>query len=392
MKFDRLTIAAVFVSLLGSGTNEATAADKMPLIGYSEYRCNLPGGQLASFSTMQACVINSDGTDRRILLPELNDRPNSWTQFAGWSPDGKLAIIGHGWEDPANAKWEEEHRQFRFIKAGWLYDMYLLDLETNQKVNITKIDRVSFYNTGLFFWPSDPTKLGFQAMVEGKMHPFIMDRDGRNKTDLTSEKDGFSYGFSSSPDGKRVSYHKNYQINLSDKDGSNGVQLDTGNPFNFMPRWSPDGQWLLFVSGEHYDCHPYLVKRDGSELRKIADRNGYRGVTQILDIPAFHSDSSDVPVWHPDAKSIFFTMKQGNKVELMSASLPGEQKQLTHSSPGVTNYHPVPSPDGTRVAFGSNRKGVRNQYLFDLKSERITQLTDVAPGWGAVHLHWQPGF
>jgi hypothetical protein len=38
-------------------------------------------------------------------------------------------------------------------------------------------------------------------------------------------------------------------------DGSNAVQVPTARPFNLAPAWSPDGQWLLFVAGEHDNCH-----------------------------------------------------------------------------------------------------------------------------------------
>ena len=69
-------------------------------------------------------------------------------------------------------------------KAG-CYDSYLVTLSSGQAENVTAVDRVSFYNSGLFFWPNDAGKLGFTALIDGNSHPFRMDRDGRNKTDLT---------------------------------------------------------------------------------------------------------------------------------------------------------------------------------------------------------------
>ena len=50
-----------------------------------------------------------DGNGRRLVAEGLSREPDSWTQFAGWSPDGRLAIVGRGWESPENARWEEEH-------------------------------------------------------------------------------------------------------------------------------------------------------------------------------------------------------------------------------------------------------------------------------------------
>src|SRR5262245_20241483 len=243
-------------------------------IGYTELRTNLPGGRHANVRTMRAVTVMSDGSGRRVLAEELVREPDAWTQFAGWSPDGKLAVLGRGWQSPANAKWEEENRQFRHVKEGWLYDSYLLDLATGKATNVTAVERVSHYNAGLFFWPKDPTKLGFTALIDGNSHPFRMDRDGRNKLNLTKESKGFAYGFNSSRDGKRIAYHENYQVYVADADGSNAVRVKTDKPFNFVPTWSPDGKWVLFLSGEHYDCHPHLVRADGSGLTKLADRGG----------------------------------------------------------------------------------------------------------------------
>src|SRR5207253_11458661 len=142
---------------------------------------------------------------------------------------------------------------------GWRLDQYLVDLATGKLTNLTAVERVSEYNSGLFYWPNNPKKLGFQALIAGNSHPYSMDLDGRNKKNLTKESSEFAYGFSASPDGQRISYHKSYQVYLADADGSNAQRVQTGQPFNFVPQWSPDGQWLLFVAGEHYDCHPYVV-------------------------------------------------------------------------------------------------------------------------------------
>ena len=277
-----------------------------------------------------------------MLAEELADEPDAWTQFAGWSPDGKTAIIGRGWQSPENAKWEEEHKPVPLhARTAGCYDSYLVDLATGKATNVTAVERVSFYNSGLFFWPGDPTKLGFTALIDGNSHPFRMDRDGRNKVDLTKDSKEFAYGFSSSPDGKRIAYHKNYQVYLADADGSNAVHVKTGQPFNFVPTWSPDGKWVLFLSGEHYDCHPHLVRADGTGLKKLADRGGYRGVIEFLDVPDFHGGSSDMPVWSADGKSVFYTAKVGKSVELFQATLDGKATQLTKSPAGDAALPPA---------------------------------------------------
>lgn len=380
--------ALAFVGI-ASGADEPQMS--LPLVGYNEHRSNSPGGRHANVSTNRAMVVKADGTERRSIGGELVNEAGTWTQFAGWSPDGETAVVLRGWESVENAQWEEEHKTFRFTPEGWLVDSYLVDVATGKVENVTGVERVSFYNSGLFFWPEDPTKLGFTALIGGNSKPFSMDLDGRNKTDLTKNSNGFAYGFSSSPDGSRISYHENYQVYLADADGSNRVHVQTGHPFVFAPRWSPDGKWLLFVSGEHYNCHPHIVRADGTGLKKLADRGGYRGVIEFLDVPDYHGGSSDVPNWSIDSQSIFYTAKIGENVELFQITLDGQTEQLTRSAEGTLHYHPTPSPDGRWIVYGSKRGGVRNLFVMRLSDRKEHAMTDVPAGQAAMHAYWQPG-
>ena len=388
MTSPRLGRAAVAPVLFAAAVVAAPPPD--PLIGYTELRTDLPDGRHANVRTMRATVVRADGTGRKPVAADLAVEPDAWTQFAGWAPVGTAAVIGQGWESPANAAWEEQHKAFRFTPEGWRYDCHVNDLATGTGANLTAVDRVSFYNTGLFFWPGDPTRLGFQALIGGESRPFVMDRDGRNKRDLTKRAKGFAYGFNASPDGKRVAYHKDYQVFLADADGGNARRVETGHPFNFCPTWSPDGAEVLFLSGAHYDCHPHLVRADGTGLRKLADRGGYRGVVEFLDVPDFHGGSSDVPAWAPDGRAVFYTARVGAGVELFRVSRDRKSERLTTSPAGTLHYHPTPSPDGRRLAYGSMRGGVRQLFVMDLTDLAERPLTALPKGRAAMWPHWQP--
>ena len=383
------------VALLGGLATTTWAEDpkptgtiSWPLIGYSEGRNDLTEGQFANWSTKRACLVHADGTGRRVIAAELASREHSWTQFGGWSPDGKEAIVLSLWESPQNAAWEREHRTFRMTE-GWLVDTCLVDPQTGAITNLTSIDRVSIYNTGLFFLP-DGSGYGFTPLIDGISKPYLMDRDGRNKRDVSASGAGFAYGYSASPDGLRISYHENYQIFVSNIDGSDKRRIDTGNPFNFAPQWSPDGQWLMFVSGEHYNCHPHVVKKDGSGLRKLSDRGGYRGVVEVLKTPDFHSESSDIPVWSADGRHVFYTAKVEGSIELMRVDLEGQLTQLTHSQSGTRHYHPAVSPDGKWILFGSDRSGTMQLVVGTTDGKESWPITAVAEGHCAMHGHWQP--
>ncbi len=375
--------------VLGSVSHGDEPREPRPLIGYTQFRTDLPGGRHANVRTMRAAVVPSEGGERRWVAAELAVDPESWTQFAGWSPDGTTAIVNRGWQSPANAAWEEEHRTFRHTAEGWLLDAYLVDIVSGQATNVTAIERVSFYNT-IFFWPNDTEKLGLTALMGGTSKPFRMDRDGRNKVDLSEGSRGFVYGFNCSPDGSRIAYHDNYQVMLANADGTGRVRIDTGQPFNFVPTWSPDGAWVLFLSGAHYNCHPHVVRANGTGLKKLADRGGYRGVVEFLDVFDFHGGSSDTPVWSADGQSIFYTAQVEAAVELCQVGLDGSQRQLTTSLPGTLHYHPQPSPDGRYLVYGSKRQGVRQLFVRRLADGSEWPLTQLTAGHGAMWPHWQP--
>lgn len=357
-------------------------------IGYTAGRNDLPEGQFYNWRTSRAAVVRADGTERREVGRDLLKDENTWTQFAGWSPDGNEAVVLSLWEDPQNAAWEREHKTFRMTE-GWLVDSCLIDIHNGKTKNLTAIDRVSIYNTGLFFLPGSQG-FGFTPLINGVSKPYLMDLDGRNKRDVSNAGTGFAYGYSASPDGKLISYHEDYQVYISEQNGANKMKIETGHPFNFAPSWSPDGEWLLFLSGEHYDCHPHIVRTDGSGLRKLASRNGYRGVVERLKFPDFHSESSDIPVWARDSKAIYYTAKVDESIELMRVDLAGKAERLSNSAPGVRHYHPSPSPNGKWVLFGSDRDGTMQLYVADADGKSARKITDVPANQCAMHGHWNP--
>jgi len=392
-------ILSINVVLAGHTLTDKPTSEQ-PLIGYTELQTNLLGGRHANVRTMRATVVRADGSGHARIADELADQTDAWTQFAGWSPDGKQAIVSRGWQDAENANWEQEHKTFRMEPKKWLLDSCLVNIATGKVSNLTAVDRVSHYNGGLFFMPEEKTlgsaaqattnRLGFTPLINGVSKPFVMDLDGRNKQDLSSTNAGFTYGYSASPDGNHISYHENYQVYIAKADGSEKRHINTGHPFDFGPRWSPDGKWLLFVSGEHYDCHPHIVRPDGTGLKKLADRAGYRGVTEFLDVDDFHGGSSDVPVWSVDSQSVFYTAKVGNNVELFQITLDSVNIQLTKTPDGTTHYHPTPSGDGRQLLYGSKRNGVRQLFVMTLADLGEIQLTHLKIGFGAMWPHWQP--
>jgi hypothetical protein len=346
-----LTVAAA--AALGPAALFAVNQDDTPpdaLIGYTEFRTDLPGGRHANVQTRRAVVVKAGGTGRRVLAEELTREEGYSTQFVSWSPDGKAARLSRDWKSEEVGKWEEEHKDFRTTGDGVRHDMYLVDLASG--------------------------KVAKETLIKEKKSEFIKN---------------LVHGRSISPDGKRSAFEDpGYRLYLADADGSNAREVKTGLRFHLMPSWSPDGSWVLFVAGEHYDCHPHVIKADGTGLKKLASRNGYRGVIDILDVYDFHDGSSDLPVWAADSQSVFYTAKVGSNVELFRVTLDGKSEQLTETPAGSMHYHPAASPDGKWLAYGSKRAGVRQLYVMRLGDKKEWRITDLKKGHAAMWPSWQP--
>src|SRR2546426_3215029 len=198
-----LAAVLVIAALAGAAGRDDTPPDA--LIGYTEFRTDLPGGRHANVKTRRAVVVKADGTGRRVLAEELTREAGYSTQFAGWSPDGKAARLSCDWKSEEVGKWEEEHKDFRTTGDGVRHDMYLVDLASGKATKQPPVER-------------------------------------KNQSELIKN---LVHGRSISPDGKRSAFEdRAYQLYLADGDGSNAKRIETGLRFHLMPSWSPDGAWV----------------------------------------------------------------------------------------------------------------------------------------------------
>jgi hypothetical protein len=89
---------------------------------------------------MRSVIVKADGTGRRVLAEELTREKGSWTQFVGWSQDGKSARLSRNWMSEENGKWEETHKDFRRTGDGFRNDMYLVDIASGKVTKQMPVD------------------------------------------------------------------------------------------------------------------------------------------------------------------------------------------------------------------------------------------------------------
>jgi Tol biopolymer transport system component len=140
------------------------------------------------------------------------------------------------------------------------------------------------------------------------------------------------------------------------------------------PAWSPDGQQLVFTGYDGGLSDLFVVRRDGSGLRRLTE-------DKYADLH---------PVWAPDGKTIAFATDRGPETNFKTLAIgnmriavydldTGSIELLDHMEQGK-NVSPQWAPDGQSIAFVSDRNGVSNIFLYELREKSLYQLTDFYTG------------
>lgn len=140
---------------------------------------------------------------------------------------------------------------------------------------------------------------------------------------------------------------------------------------DMMPRWSPDGQRLYFISNRHggRDFDLYSVDANGRGLRRITE--GLE-ITDYLEIS-------------PTGTHAVFVSEHDMNNEIYIANLAtGAVTNLSRNRANDTT--PVWSSDGTRIAFVSDRDGDEEIYVMTMLGDDLRQMTDnivydYGPAW-----------
>ena len=172
---------------------------------------------------------------------------------------------------------------------------------------------------------------------------------------------GYDYQPDCSPDGRWVAYVKYRQDAIElwvfDLEKKESHQITSGGAVNVEPRFSPDGKRLAFVSTSYNKrFHIFVADFNGGELAGVRRLTGESRNT-LLRFYYSEFDHEISPTWSPDGSDLIFVSNRGHiygtgglwrmKVE------PGSMQREIHYEETAWKARPDFSPDGKRIVYAS---------------------------------------
>lgn len=185
---------------------------------------------------------------------------------------------------------------------------------------------------------------------------------------------GVRSNLSWTPDGKRIYYSKTtkdnphwsslHDIYYYDFENEDEERVTRGLRSN-APSVSPDGTRLAYVAGSDGTLNLFVMDIDGKNSRALTE---YTQGEQVYN-----------PRWSPDGETIVFdySMKEGRDIASVPAG--GGAVRMVVATPDDERTA-LFTLDGRRLIFSSDRSGIFNIYSLDIVSGRIEQLTNVLGG------------
>jgi Tol biopolymer transport system component len=211
-------------------------------------------------------------------------------------------------------------------------------------------------------------RVGYITRSGDNLDVWIMDADGTNRKQLTSEprnveelratSDGRYFVFSARRDGRSHLYRL-------ETDGSNLTQLTDGDSIEVDSTISPDGRWVVYGYNLFDDTSAKI------RLRKISIDGGQ---------PMPFSDvACDTPHFSPDGRSVSCVTGDG-KIAIVSADDGSLVKVIEPVRIPVLNVGARWAPEGQALMYIAERNRVGNIWLHPIHGDPPKPLTDFTSG------------
>ncbi len=149
------------------------------------------------------------------------------------------------------------------------------------------------------------------------------------------------------------------RLAIMDYDGANGQFLTDSNAIVLAPRFSPNGDRILYTSYETGFPRIYLLDVATVGRRILEEQPG---------------TMSFAPRFSPNGQDVVFSLTTGSNTDIYKLNLASGQRQQLTSAPSIETA-PSFSPDGTQIVFESDRSGTQQLYVMSANGGEASRIS-----------------
>ncbi len=289
-------------------------------------------------------LVSTDGAERRQVTWPVGEG-SVYDTLPRFSPDGKSILF---------LRW----------RSGVASDLFLIDLESRRERQLTFDNRsVTGHD-----WSADGREILFVSNRDGNPRlwrltltdqppqPRLVEGLTDQPDQITVSRNGGMLAYTQKLNNSTVEISRLLPTSAGLKSAS--CQLDSSRP-DHSPRFSPDGQRLVFVSN-----------RSGSDELWLANRD----CTAVTQLTRFNEQLIGSPRWSPDGQQIAFDRHVDNQSEVFVISALGGNLRRMTNHPAADSM-PGWSPDGRWIYFSTFRSGSREIWKLPVEGGEPVPVT-----------------
>jgi Tol biopolymer transport system component len=323
------------------------------------------GGWLAAAGSLPEAAARADTADGASIAFASN-RGGNWEIYV-MDAAGNTERRTHRATQDRFPLWSPDGAQIAFGSESTTWELWVMDASGARSRRLAS-EIVAKSTRG---WCRDNRRIAFTAKSGGNVDVYIGDVESAVVTRLTSTP-GDDRDPSWSPDCSQLAFSSQRaggsSIYVMRDDGSQVRRLTNHAVPDETPSWSPDGAAIAFVSGLAGARDLHTARPDGEGEQQLT-----RGAKATRD-----------PLqWSPDSSRIAFQIARGENYDVGLVRVADKARIELAASPaydGMCTW----SPDGTAVAFISDRAGTSSLYRADADGRHVQRLTDtpsINPVW-----------